>query len=323
MKTLSRTCSLLVLLAATAATAEPVDETRAMNANGRVSVEMVNGRVNIRTWDRDEFHIEGELSEAATGFVLEDRGGDIEFREEYPQRGNGCRFGNNCGNGGSFDSEYEILIPESASLDFSAVNVNVDVAGLGADANISLVNGNIEAADITGDVEFSTVNGRIQTRGLQGRSELSTVNGTIEDSGSSGPRATMSTVNGTISSDSSSPRISLSTVNGRINANSRSVRELEASTVGGTLDLAVSLDGAAELEATSLGGNITVTLPASTSARFDINSNFGNIRNGLSNAEPRRQSPNGQGEELEFTLGDGSARVELSSFTGNIRLDRE
>src|SRR3546814_14984922 len=41
----------------------PIDQTRPLNADGRVSIENLKGSVQVRTWDRNEVHIGGRLGD--------------------------------------------------------------------------------------------------------------------------------------------------------------------------------------------------------------------------------------------------------------------
>ena len=69
--------ALLAAAAAPAFAATPIDETRPLAADGRVSIENLKGRIVVRAWDRPEVHIGGTLAlggHAGVALVhLEDR----------------------------------------------------------------------------------------------------------------------------------------------------------------------------------------------------------------------------------------------------------
>ncbi len=76
-------------------------------------------------------------------------------------------------------------------------------------------------------------------------------------------------------------------------------------------------DGNLEMESRS--GSVRVTLPADTPATYELETFSGSIHNdfGPEPTKPRY----GPGSSLEFTVGEGHANVELTSFSGGIRLN--
>src|SRR5688572_10655010 len=148
MKTVNRSLVILFIMSANATlAAEAIDETRAMDATGIVDIEIVNGRVTLSGWDRDEFHVTGELGEDVEGFDLRDTGGNIRFEEEREDRNrNGCWW---RGCGGDYDgSTLDIQIPRASVLRFEGTNLDIDVSGLTANTEIEIINGEIVATDL-------------------------------------------------------------------------------------------------------------------------------------------------------------------------------
>lgn len=323
MKIIAQHTLALIVFCPAMTLAAPISETRPMAADGRVSFEMLNGTATIRGWDRDEFSIEGEISDNAAGYELSVRDGNISFEEEYEQGSQSCWFGGECRNGNRSESRYEIFVPEGAELGFEGINVKVDVAELVNGANIEVVNGDILLSSVSGLISLETVNGNIRSRDLNGRISMATVNGNIEDSDSQAPRASFETVNGNIQSDVMAPRIEAETVNGRIELNPGAIDELETSSVNGDLVLTLSLNSGAELEVNSFGGDISLALPVDTSARFEAETNSGSIRNALTEDAAREEGRFRKNSVLNFTLNGGSALVEVTSFSGDIRIEAQ
>jgi len=138
---------------------EEFHQTYALAADGRVSLENINGDVRVSTSDRDEVKVD-----AVKWADTEDRLRDIEIKIDsrpdaihiktrYPEH----LFHNNPGG-----VDYTLTVPRHARLD-----------------EVSLVNGGLEVEQAAGDVKASLVNGSVVVRSLGGRVEISTVNGRL------------------------------------------------------------------------------------------------------------------------------------------------
>ncbi len=323
MKYVNRSLVILSITVAgnVALAAEPIDETRAMDAAGIVDIEILNGRVTLTGWDRSEFHVGGELGEDVEGFDLRDTGGNIRFEEEREDRNrNGCWW-RGCGGEDYDGSTLEIQIPRASVLRFEGTNLDIDVSGLTTNTEIEIINGEIVATDLQGIIKLETVNGSIDTTDLNGRIALETVNGRIDDVNSQGSRIEYNAVNGSIRANTRAPRISAENVNGDIDLDLGAIDELELSTVGGQLEISTELNPQAQIDISSVGGTIELILPASTSARFTINTQVGgDISNELSDDEPERSNRYVPSRELNFVLNNGNGGVDISTVTGDIEL---
>jgi hypothetical protein len=300
---------------------EDIDETRAMDADGLVRVELTNGHVTIRGWDRSEFHIAGELSDAAEGFELRDTDGNIRFEEDIDRnsRGFDCSFFGCRGDSRDRNSELEIQIPRNSVLRFEGVNIDVDVSELQGNTEIEVVNGEIIAENLSGTVQLKTVNGEIEAENLDGRLALETVNGRIRDRDSKGSRIEFSAVNGDIRSNTSAARVSAGNVNGEIELQLGAVDELDISTVGGRVETNASLLDGAHVDISSVNGRIELAVPAGSSARFTLSTAVnGHINNELTDDQPVKQNRFVSSEDLSFELGRGNADVEISTVSGTI-----
>ncbi len=200
-----------VLLAGRAWASEPLTQefhkTYTLSADGRVSLENINGAVTITGWDRDEVQVDAikkarrqdRLDEAK--IVIESNGNSISIRTEYPQHDHNFNWGDE-NNPASVD--YTLHVPRHARLD-----------------QVDLINGSLEIHEVSGDVHASSVNGRVLAKDLAGRADLSTVNGQTEAEFRQLPKSRIhaSSVNGsvrvTIPSDANAD-IHASTVSGGI-----------------------------------------------------------------------------------------------------------
>ena len=133
--------------------------TYALAADGRVSLQNVNGNVHVTSWSRNIVKVDA-IKRASSRDRLEaieikiDSDPDaIRIKTKYHRQ-----FDNNPGG-----VEYTLTVPRGARLD-----------------KFDLVNGGLDANDVGGEVNASSINGRIKVRGLSGNARLSVVNGHLE-----------------------------------------------------------------------------------------------------------------------------------------------
>ena len=152
--------ALLLAVSAHAQVSQEFHRTVSLPANGRVSLENVNGNAEITGWDRNEVQIDAvkqardqqRLDEAR--IEVETGSDSVKIRTEYPH---------NHTNNNPASVHYTLHVPQNARLD-----------------RISLVNGSLTVQKVTGEVDASLVNGKARISDLAGQANISSVNGAIE-----------------------------------------------------------------------------------------------------------------------------------------------
>jgi DUF4097 and DUF4098 domain-containing protein YvlB len=141
-----------------------------LSLTGRVSLENINGDVQIKVWDRAAVQVDAvkkayrkdRLAEATIEVNATEE--SIRIKTEYPDGPQNFRSGN-----GRYDNpatvEYSLTVPRRAVLE-----------------SIELVNGSIDIDGVEGNVKASSINGRLNARGLLGEARLSTINGPLNAS---------------------------------------------------------------------------------------------------------------------------------------------
>ncbi|HEX8888707.1 MAG TPA: DUF4097 family beta strand repeat-containing protein [Pyrinomonadaceae bacterium] len=189
---------------------EEFHQTYPLSADGRVSLENINGAVRVTAWDRNEVQVDAvktayrrdRLDEAK--IEVRSDGNSIHIQTDYPERSQNFTNGQGRENNPA-TVEYTLSVPRGARLD-----------------SIELINGNMDIDGLTGSVKASSINGRVTARGLTGATKLSTINGNLEaafDHLDQASPINVGSVNGnvilTIPSDSQA-QLKASTVHGSI-----------------------------------------------------------------------------------------------------------
>ena len=197
--------ALLLAVSAHAQVSQEFHRTVSLPANGRVSLDNVNGNVEITGWSRNEVQIDAvkqardqqRLDEAR--IEVETGSDSVKIHTQYPR---------DHTNNNPASVNYTLHVPQNARLDgISLVNGSLTVEKMTAEVDAKLVNGKAHIRDLSGEANISSVNGSIDANyaSLNNVREikLKSVNGSIELGLPGSPNAEVkaSTVNGSIKTD--------------------------------------------------------------------------------------------------------------------------
>jgi len=188
---------------------EPFTKTAPFSATGQISLENINGSIDVRTWDKNEIRIEGEKS-AKTEEELKLIDLKIDLSESsaaikvhLPKRTGGF-FANNI----RAAVRFTLTVPVNAVLEkIATVNSGVTIDGVRGSVHASSVNGGIRAMDLGADAQLHTVNGSVHASFTSVRPDqqlsFKTVNGAVHVSlpKDAGVKLHASVVNGSIDCD--------------------------------------------------------------------------------------------------------------------------
>src|SRR5215510_2145996 len=146
---------------------EEFHQTYPLSPTGRISLENINGGVQIKVWDQASVQVDAikkayrqnRLNEAKIEVNATQE--NIRIKTEYPWENQNFRSGE-----GRYDNpatvEYSLTVPRKAILE-----------------SIELVNGSLDIDGVEGNVKATSINGRVNARGLMGEARLSTINGEL------------------------------------------------------------------------------------------------------------------------------------------------
>jgi DUF4097 and DUF4098 domain-containing protein YvlB len=293
--------TVLLILALTIggrAAAADIDETRAADPDGQVTVSIISGSIEVSGWDRDEVRVTGTYEDDVEEFIFERDGGEVNIRIETPDRS----FGNM-----DVSAYLVIQVPENSELDIGTVSADIDVAGVRGEQQLQSVSGNVSAEAYDGNIEAGTVSGKVDVESAVDESDgewgLSSVSGDVRATGLSGD-------------------LRAEVVSGEIEINGGSYSRVRAESVNGDIALSGGLVGDGRIDMESVNGGIDVVFTGPLSASFEIETFNGRIRNCFG-PEPERTSKYAPGLELDFTEGDGDGRVSVSTLNGSIEVCKE
>jgi Putative adhesin len=224
---------------------EPFEYTYSLAPDGRVSVENMNGSVEIKGWDRDTVEVTG-VKYARSEDSLRALKIDIQQGPDYIRVRTVPPSGPRRGGMGA---RYTISVPRRAELD-----------------RIVSSNGRVEVRDVDGPARLRTSNGAVRAMNTKGVLEIETSNGGIDIVDHHGA-VTGRTSNGRIQAELSDPEqgrpIRFESSNGGITLRLRALNgnNVRLSTSNASINLALPGNAGAQLRADTSNGQIRSDLP--------------------------------------------------------------
>ena len=276
--------------------ATPINETRPLDARGKIEISNVKGRIQVRVWDKPQVHIGGSLGRGVEKLEIEGDASELEVKVRYPH---------NTNDRNSEPTDLVLDVPTLASLDIDGVSATIDVTGTaGRTLEINSVSGDVTVAGAPASADIESVSGDLRLTLNSANVEVQTVSGDITLRGRLTGEVKSETVSGTIGVDSRNER----------------VKRLSSNSVSGDATLKVGLADGGKITAESVSGSITVIAPKSLSATVSGESFSGHLSApGATIHKPEF----GPGQDFEQRYGNGNGEIHMETFSGSAELRLE
>jgi DUF4097 and DUF4098 domain-containing protein YvlB len=269
------------------------DQTVDVTKGTRLVLSNNAGEVVVRSWERDQVRIQATHGARET---ISAETTDMTLRIRT-QRTSGSR-----GPGGLVD--YQITVPRWMPVNLSGTYLDATIEGTTAEVTVETVHGNARVTGGNGAVSLRSVEGVITVDKASGRVQATTVNEGIRITNVSG-------------------EITAETTNGDVFIDNATTSNLEAFTVNGDMTFNGTIRDNGVYRLGTHNGDIRVGLGGANNATVFVRTFQGDFAADFPVQLPEGQNPRSGSKRFNFTLGSGSARIELQSFGGDIVLARK
>lgn len=277
----------MLALAAMAGMQQQTDTTLAVPAGARLHLENFSGAVRVTTWDRAQLRIRAEHGSRDV-IRIDVREGVVHVEADRDR-------------GMPPFVNYDVTVPRAMAVTLEGVESEMTVEG------------------VAGSLEVHTVEGAVTVRGAGGAVSLNTVEGDVELEGGQG-RVTVEAVEGTVRITGARGDIVVETVEGDVTLENVESGDVDVGTVEGSIRYAGIIRDGGRYRLTSHEGDVVLVAGPGLNATVSVATFDGSFV-----ADPAfavQVSEVRAGRRFSFTAGTGSARIELETFDGEIRLER-
>lgn len=263
------------------------DEERPVSKGTRLVLSNNAGEVVVQTWDREAVRVQAAHSpREAVNIETADQTMRIRARAER---------------GPSGLVDYRITVPTWMPVNLSGTYLEATIEGTSAEVTVETVHGNVRVVGGSGSVVVRSVAGLISVDKAAGRVQATSVNEGIR----------LTNVTGDMTAE---------TTNGDIEIQDAQTSSLEASTVNGDITFNGTVRSGGSYRLTTHGGDVRVGLGGAANATVFVRTFQGDFSSDFPIELPDGQSDRSGSKRFNFTLGNGSARIEVQSFNGDIHL---
>ena len=285
------TLALACLAALPALAGTPIDQARPLDPRGRVEIENLKGRVEVRAWDRQEVKVTGTLGDGVEKFSLEGDRRNLRIEVKYPSR-----------SGRTEPTVLIVQVPMLADLEIETVSADIDVHGIASrELSLESVSGDIVANGAPREARVESVSGDVRLVLNSADVSVDTVSGELSLQGR---------LNGEVSMESVSGNLRLDNLGERM-------RSLSAGTVSGDMDLKLALQDGGEIRTESVSGDLLLRLPRDVSCEVSGESFSGELS--APGAKIQREEF-GPGSSFQTRYGAGKGDVRIETFSGDATL---
>ena len=275
---------LTLVTLASLALAQETDTTFAVQPGTRLEVSNFGGEIAVRAWTENRVRIRASHS-SRDRIEISVSAAEVSVRSESRR-------------GPSQLVEYDITVPQWMALNLSGVYTDIAVEGTQASVAAETVEGDVTLKGGGGTVTLRSVEGAVTVTDTRGGVDANSVEGEIRISGASG-------------------EIVAETVDGDIVLERIESASVEANTVDGDIYYDGAIRDNGRYRFATHDGDLTVSVPERANVTVTVASFDGEFDASfpVRITEQRKR-------RFTFTIGTGSARMELESFDGDIRLRR-
>jgi hypothetical protein len=267
-----------------------IDEHRAVDPAGEVEIVNVAGKVEVDGWDRNEVAVSGTA------------GDDVERVDVTGTKDRTyIRVVSHADHAWNSEGEARLVVhvPVKTAVTATLVSADLNVTGVLGELKLQAVSGNL-SGDAGGNLHASTVSGDVRlTAHAATAIEVKTISGNIRLTGGGG-------------------EVDITTVSGDAAVELGEVSHARFKAVSGDITASLTLAADGRIEGESVSGDLSMKFATAPGAEFDVQSISGDIKNcfGPKPVESRY----GPGSRLQFTNGDGRARVRINTKSGDVQL---
>ena len=184
------------------------------------------------------------------------------------------------------------------------------------------ISGNLRATDIRGELSLVTTSGNVEIGNAARVTSAKSTSGNVELFNIDSDVALDA---GTISGDvrvrsAKARRMEISTVSGKVTVQDVDTERLAAQTLSGDVEFAGSLASGGRYDLKSHSGNVRVQVLGGSGFEVEANSWSGTVHSEFAIAGADAERRQGRRKTIRGVVGDGSAVVNITTFSGNVYL---
>jgi hypothetical protein len=297
MKISLLTGGLALVLAAAASVASAdatrtINETRALDGNAALSVRCPAGSITVQAWEQTGIAISGSLRDDSADLVITGDASKLQV-EVKNRQGEQKEYWNGDG------SNLVLKVPAGVTLTLDGTSADLIVQG---------VKGAVTARSVSGDVRLNIGSTNVVAQSVSGDLDVNAPAATL---------LKLSTVSGDATVQNGSGKLVAESVSGDLHILGGYYGAIDAQSVSGDVDIAAKTSPQAWIKAETMSGDVHYAAPGNLSADVTLETFSGDAHSAFTGTIAAKDS-----RRTTMRVGDGQGRISLTSFSGDVKLDK-
>lgn len=261
-----------------------VDTTVAVTRGARLDLNNFGGDITVKVWDKNAVRISADNSDRERV--------DIDVDQQVVTVRTSSRYG------APHMVSFDLTVPAWMALDLEGTYTDITATGITGDITATTVQGDVDVTGGSGHISLNSTSGSVKLAKAQGRIDIVTVNDGI----------TVTDTKGDLSAE---------TTNGDVELRGIDADNVSATTINGDITYDGTIKDAGHYSFSTNNGDVDVSIPTGANVAVTA-STF----NGDFDACFPVTLTGSHKHRFSFTLGTGSAKLEMESFGGDLKLCR-
>jgi len=267
--------------------AASLDTVVTFDAHGVVSVSCPGGAVVVTTGERNEIRVRARTENGGIRFNSTGTRATLE-----PTAGRGCS-----------DGRFEVVVPVGSKVTANTWSGSISVRGVAGDVDAHAQSGDIDVRDAGARLDVEAFSGDVTILNVKGDASINTLSGSVTLTGARGD-------------------LEIETVSGDLELRDIAAKQVRTHSTSGDITFAGQVFDAGRYEFNTHSGEVRLILPEAVGAQLSVSTFSGGIESDFPITLRAGEHGIGaaQAKRLNFTLGQGNARIIAETFSGDITL---
>jgi DUF4097 and DUF4098 domain-containing protein YvlB len=272
-----------------------IDTTVRLERGGTVDLSLISGRIRVIGWDRPDVKVAASIESGILRFDANPSRVSLSVDQSESSRG---RRRHDVG-----EARYDVSVPRGSRLILEAVSGDISSAGS---------QGEIEATSVSGDVDVTNGVREVSAEAVSGSVHAAQINGDLR----------AETVSGDVRAETVSGNVEATSVSGNVRLVGIQSKDVRTETVSGDVVYTGSIDPNGKYSFESHSGTIRLNIPRGAGAQVSVETFSGDVSTDFPViTRPTTGSGRRRDGRMDFTIGDGKARINAQTFSGRIVID--
>jgi DUF4097 and DUF4098 domain-containing protein YvlB len=265
-----------------------IDTTLTIDRNGAVNLGIISGEIRVIGTDGNTVRIVGDIERGRFETLFSPTRISVTTRSVNNRQGS---------------ARFDVTVPHGTRVTATTISGIIDVRATRGEVSARTTSGTIDIRDAIERIEAATVSGDIEIRSANGRMRMETTSGEIRVENGSG-------------------EVTAESVSGTISLRRSAFDQIRTQAMSGSISYDGPLTSTGTYRFNTHSGSVLLVVPDNVGAVLELETFSGRISTDFPLVLQPGEGVGRRNRRMEFTLGNGGARVIGGAFSGNITIRR-